>query len=204
MNIKTFEMVLYDIRISFIGQVCWGIPGKISNLEASTQCFLNINTETLVCRCLPSRSVFLRSIFKLRSAGMWLKLWSMSRGKLRVKAGFSPRMLCPLSLVSWNTILIGDHMWHHKTTHISTLQDLNSGSSSCSKFAAAFNDDLFHLQHRCWICLYQLIQATGTPNGINVFPRFYYISGPFSSTAPVHPDGFVLSIMAACSPLPQR
>lgn len=53
--------------------------------------------------CLPSRSVSLRSIFTLYSAGVWLRLRSASRGRLRVKAGFSPRTLCPFSLASWKT-----------------------------------------------------------------------------------------------------
>lgn len=61
-------------------------------------------------------------------------------------------------------------------THVSKLRDLNPGLSSCRKFATAFKDNLSHLQDRCWMCLNQLIQATGTPNGRNVFPCFYYIA----------------------------
>lgn len=59
---------------------------------------------------------------------------------------------------------------------MSVLQDLNSGSSRLQQICNSFQRLSFHLQHRCWICLYQLIQATGTPNGRNMFPRFYYIT----------------------------
>lgn len=80
-----------------------------SNLEAFTSFFFFF-TGTWVCRYLLSRSVFLRA---------WLKLRSVSRGGLRMKARFSPRI--PFSLMSWNTVLISDYMWHHKTTHISIV-----------------------------------------------------------------------------------
>lgn len=75
-------------------------------------------------RYVLSRSVFLRSIFKLFSAGVWLKLRSVSRGRLRVKAGFSPRTLCPFSLMSWNVKPIGDML---KSAQI--MRDVNSGWS---------------------------------------------------------------------------
>lgn len=110
----------------------------------------------------------LRSIFKLYSAGVPLKLRCVSRGR--------PRILCPFSLEPWNTVLISDDMWHHKTTHDPKVHDLNSGSSSCNKFTTAFGDYLFSWSAGVGSVFYQLIQATGTPNGRNVFPRFYYIT----------------------------
>lgn len=150
---------------------------------------INLNFyDDRVFRYLLSRSVFLRSILKLFSAGASLRLRSVSTGMLRAKAGFSPRLLCPFSLTSWTHSI---DRWLNATTHISALQDLNS---------------LFFIfslaKHRCWICVYQLIQAAGTPNGRNVCSPGFLLhhSGPFSSTAPVHPDVFVLF----CSPLPQR
>lgn len=146
----------------------------------------------------------LRSIFKLDSAGVWLKLWPVRRGMPRAKAEFSPRTLCPFSLMSWNTVLISDYLRHHKTTHIPIPEHLNSGLWSCNEFANVFRDYLFSWSAGVGSVFYQLIQATGTPNGRNVSPILLYHSGQFSSTARVHPYGFILSIMAACNSLLHR
>lgn len=80
-----------------------------------TENVVTLNIFSKICvvyECSPSRSVFLRSIFKLCSAGVKLKLRSKSRGRLRVKAWFGPRPLCPFSLMSWNITLIRVYMWH--------------------------------------------------------------------------------------------
>ena len=169
--------------------------------EETERTFVLVNIEIILnfyddklFRYLLSRSVFLRSILKLFSAGASVRLRSVSTRMLRVKAGLSPRMLCPFSLSSWTHSI---DRWLN-----SALCDHTHFSPTGPELAAFFFFFFSLAKHRCWICVYQLIQATGNPNGRNVCSPGFLLhhSGPFSSTAPVHPDVFVLF----CSPLPQR
>lgn len=117
--------------------------GNLTPAAVSYFCFL---TRTWICICLLSRSVFLRSIFTVCSKGTWLKLRSESRWSLRKKAEFSPRR--PFSLMSWNTVLISDYVWHnHRTTHTHTHARFRAAGTEL----LFSKDDLSHLLCRCWI-----------------------------------------------------
>lgn len=96
---------------------------------------------------------------------------ALKEGLVQPANTFQPHVL-KHSIDQWLPATPLDHTRFH-TAHIRILQ-------------------LFHSQHRCWTQQSPAVQATGSPNGRNVFPVFWlHHCVLFCSTAPVHSSGFV-------------
>lgn len=187
-------MVLSDTRINFIGQVCWYIPKKIKpqSFYSTFVLYRNMGLQILTVE-VSVPAIYFQTLLSGNVASV--REQGKAPGEGRVS--FQPHVL-KHSIDQWVHVTPHDHTQLHAAGSelwIVELQQICNGFQRWSFSLAAQVLDL---------------SLAADPSHKNpkwkkcVSSFLLHHSGPFSSTAPVHPDGFVLSIMAACSPLPQR